>query len=246
MGRILPLFSTRRLCSDRAQSALYGIIRAQGIAHPARRKVPTNDATLMTPLTKEHQVYADLMDEARLRIHAMRDAIAAKESWAPRLLQEFAYLQLRMLCEVIAGGCLLVHGAVKHRDVLKSWRAPDIIEKLGQLNSDFYPRGVRFRKTPTGLHLDDYSVPQLSKLELVELWERSGAFLHRGSAKNLVAEHGKMLNVNLDTIILNGQKILNLLEQHIISSADKKTHLIVALSSEDAGGRAAVGVAASP
>jgi hypothetical protein len=198
-------------------------------------------------LNPEHQIYADLMDEARLRIHTMRDAMAAKDRWVPRLLQEFSYLQLRMLCEIIAAGCLVAHGDAKDAGTLKLWRAPDIIEKLEQLNPDFYPRGVRFRKLPSGgAHLDNYNVPQLTKAELVKLWERSGSFLHRGKAKTLIATHGKVLNVNLDTIIQHGQKILNLLEQHIISSADKKSHLLVALAAEETGGNAMVWVAASP
>ncbi len=198
-------------------------------------------------LSPEQQIYANLMDEARLRIHALRDGIDARDRWVPRLLQEFLYLQLRMLCETIAVGCLVAHGDVKHVDALKLWQAPIIIKKLEKLNPDFYPRGVRFRKSPTGeLCLDDYTAPQLSKAELVSLWNQTGSYLHRGSAKNLLAEHGKVLNVDLDAVILHGQKIMNLLEQHIISSVDKKSHLLVALAADDAGGNAMVWVAASP
>jgi hypothetical protein len=137
------------------------------------------------PLLKpEHQIYGDLMDEARLRIYAIGDAVDTRDRWVPRLLQEFAYLQLRMLCEIIAVGCLVAHGDVKNAGTLKSWKIPDIMNKLKELHTNFYPRGVRFRKLPSGgLHLDDFNVPQLSKSELVRLWERSGSFLHRGSAK---------------------------------------------------------------
>jgi hypothetical protein len=198
------------------------------------------------PITPEQQIYIDLMDEARLRIHALRDAIVVKDRWVPRLLQEFAYLPLRMLCEIIAVGCLVAHGDVQSRGTLKSWKVPEIIKKLEELNADFYPRGVRFRKVPAGTHFDDYNVPQLSKVELIKLWEQSGLFLHRGSAKNLIAEKGRTLKVNLDSIIQNGQKILNLLEQHVISSANKKSHLLVALASEDANGNAMLWSAASP
>jgi hypothetical protein len=198
------------------------------------------------PITPEQQIYVDLMDEARLRIHAMRDAIVAKDHWVPRLLQEFVYLQLRMLCEIIAIGCLVAHGDVKSRGTLKSWKVPEIIKKLEELNADFYPRGVRFRKVLNGTHFDEYNAPQLSKADLVRLWERSGSFLHRGSAKNLIAEKGKVLNVNLNSVIREGQKILNLLEQHVISSANKKVHLLVALASEDANDNAILWVASSP
>jgi|ERR1700722_1123155 len=202
----------------------------------------------MSSLTAEQKIYVDLMDEARLRIHALRDAVVARDRWVPRLLQEFAYLQLRMLCETVAVGCLVAHGDVTHRNILKSWKVPEIMKTLEALNADFYPRGVRFRKIQNGTHFDDYRVPQLSKAELIKLWERSGSFLHRGSAKNLISEKGKVLNVDLDTVIQYGQKILNLLEQHVISSADKKVNLLIALASEDAKpkGNAMLWVAASP
>jgi hypothetical protein len=198
-------------------------------------------------LNPEQQIYADLMDEARLRLHAMRDAIACRDRWVPRLLQEFAYLQLRMLCEIIAVGCLVAHGDIKDSGTLKLWEAPRILKKLEELNADFFPRAVRFQKLPNGdIHLDNYNAPHLTKTELAKLWGQSGDFLHRGGAKNLTARHGKILNVDLDAIIEYGQKILNLLEQHVISSADKRGHLLVALAADDAGGNAMVFYAASP
>ena len=208
----------------------------------------TSEHQVIAPaLNPEQQIYADLMDEARLRIHALRDGIDARNHWVPRLLQEFLYLQLRMLCETIAVGCLVAHGDIKNAGALKLWQAPIIIKELENLNPNFYPRGVRFRKSPSGeTCLDDYAAPQLSKADLVSLWNRTGSYLHRGSAKNLLAEHGKVLNVNLDPIILHGKKILNLLEQHIISSANGKGHLLVALAADDAGGNAMVWVARSP
>jgi hypothetical protein len=198
------------------------------------------------PLSPGHQIYADLMDEARIRIHAIRDIINARDSWTPRLLQEFVYLQLRTLCETIALGCLVAHGDVKSRSTLKKWDIPAIMQEMEKLNPDFYPRAVRIRFVPGGVHLDEHNVPTLSKTELIKLWERSGSFVHRGSAKDLLATQGKPIVVNLDPVIEWGQKILNLLEQHFISSADKKSHLLVALSHVESGGRSSVWVAASP
>jgi hypothetical protein len=202
----------------------------------------------MSALSSEQQLYADLMDEVRIRIHALRDIIAAKESWIPRLLQEFAYLQLRMLCETVALCCLIAQGEIKDRKTFRSWRPAEIIDKLSELNPDFYPRGIRIRVAPNGVNLDDYPVAQMTKEELIDLWDRSGNFLHRGSARNLIGEQGKLLNVNLDVIMTYGQKLLNLLDQHVISSADKKFHLIVSLGGGGGApvGRAAIWVAESP
>jgi hypothetical protein len=186
------------------------------------------------------------MDEARIRIHAMRDVINARDSWTPRLLQEFVYLQLRTLCEMIALGCLVAHGDVKKRSTLKEWKIPTIMKEMEKLNPDFYPRAVRIQFVTGGVHLDDYSAPTLSKRELISLWEKSGSFVHRGSAKDILREYGKPIVVNLDPVIEASTKILNLLEQHWISSADKKAHLLAVLSSTQMGGRSSVWLAASP
>jgi hypothetical protein len=203
---------------------------------------PSSDARL----SPGQQIYADLMDEARIRIHAMRDAINARDSWTPRLLQEFLYLQLRTLCETIALGCLVAHGDVKNRSTLKRWDIPAVVKEMENLNPDFYPRPVRIRFSPGVVKLDDYTAPALSKAELLTLWERSGSFVHRGSAKDLLAKQGSELVVNLDPVIQWGAKILNLLEQHVISSADKKSHIVALLSHVESEGRSAVWIAKSP
>ena len=199
-----------------------------------------------TRLSPGQQIYADLMDEARIRIHAMRDAINARGSWAPRLLQEFLYLQLRTLCETIALGCLVAHGDVKNRSTLKRWGIPAVMKEMEKLNPDFYPRPVRIRFLPEVVKLDDYSAPTLSKAELVKLWERSGSFVHRGSAKDLLAAQASELVVNLDPVVEWGVKILNLLDQHVISSADKKSHIVAVLSHVESEGRSKVWIAKSP
>jgi hypothetical protein len=200
-----------------------------------------------TALTDRQQIYADLMDEARIRIHAIRDAIDQRALWTPRLLQEFVYLQLRMLCETIAVGCLVAHGDVTAVRLLKLQEASKIMNWLDKINPDCYPRGVRFIKQSDGsLYLADHNVPQLTRRELSDLWNRSGTYLHRGTAKSVLASKGQILNVNLDVVIKATQKILNLLEQHIISSFDRTCHLLVALSAEDAGGNAMVAVAQGP
>ncbi len=197
------------------------------------------------PLSPEHQIYADLMDEARIRIHAIRDIINFRHFWVPRLLQEYVYLQLRILCEIIALGCLVAHGDIKNRSTLKRWDIPAIMREMEKLNPDFYPRAIRMTFIPGGVHLDDYNAPTLSKEELIKLWEKSGAKVHRGSARDLFASRGTPIHVDLDPVIESCQKILNLLEQHFISSADKKAHLLVALSHAESGGHSSVWLAGS-
>jgi hypothetical protein len=64
--------------------------------------------------------YCGLMEELKAR-HAVvsKVLIDARESQfvlTPYVLGELCFLQLRMMCELIALGCLLVHGDVPGRE----------------------------------------------------------------------------------------------------------------------------------
>ncbi|MGE3580605.1 MAG: hypothetical protein AB7J28_04280, partial [Hyphomonadaceae bacterium] len=55
-------------------------------------------------------VYASLMEEIKYRHRALNLAAANKiEGLGPLLCEEFCYLQLRMICELLALGCLVAH-----------------------------------------------------------------------------------------------------------------------------------------
>jgi|SRR5882724_2304781 len=68
--------------------------------------------------------------------------------WNPSLSaskSEFCYLQLRMLCELIAVGCLVVHGDVEGtKGLCKVWAADKVMKRLEKLHPDFYPHPMVF------------------------------------------------------------------------------------------------------
>ena len=121
-----------------------------------------------------------------------------------------------------------------------------ITEEMEKLGSDFFPRGVRFRSVEGVLNHDEYNAPQITKTELIKLWEMSGDKLHRGTAERILSERSKQIVIDIGAIEDWGIKIKNLLEQHIISSTDNKFHLLVALASEDSGGKCGIWLAESP
>ena len=198
------------------------------------------------PLPPAYKMYVDLMEEARLRIEALNFAIMARETWNHRLLQEFCYLQLRILCEQIAIGCLIAHGEIKNNKALKAWRVPDIMKALENLDENYFPTGIVLTSDGKSADAVLNTNLQITKVELSKLWEKSGQLLHRGTALSVMQSHNKVLNVNLDIVILWAQKISNLLSQHTIPTADKRYILIAALSSGEHGGHAGIWIAASP
>src|SRR5215204_5499335 len=89
-------------------------------------------ADLIVPATKEQmasiQLYADLLGEAKIRIGIINHFITGKAELPGPLIRESAFLQLRMLCELIALGCLVAHGDITRRTKLrKEWSAYRII-----------------------------------------------------------------------------------------------------------------------
>lgn len=200
-------------------------------------------------LEPQYQLYASLMNEARIRIFAVRDALAARNQWAPRILREFCYLQYRLLCELVAIGCLIAHGDIQNRRTLGNWKIPEILKRLEEINPEFYPRGVRIAITADDFRVDEYDVPQLSRAELKNLWEKSGNFLHKGNAikvmKDINSEPETGPVVDVDELYFWAKKIVNLLDNHVISSADKTKHLVVALLHAETG-QSSVWLAVSP
>jgi hypothetical protein len=59
------------------------------------------------------RAYATLMDEARARLDAIPIIHSALGPFVPTyVVDESAYTQLRMVCEIIAIGCLVAHGDI--------------------------------------------------------------------------------------------------------------------------------------
>lgn len=158
-------------------------------------------------------LYCNLMSEIKCRLETIAHVVGQPPlSLAARY--EFGYLQLRMICEVMAIACLTAHGdviATEQPRLRRSWSAGEILNGLEKLHADFYPEpakevlgedgrpGIEILKT-TGHHL--------SKYDLMDLYNKCGDVLHRGNLKNIAPRkiqksdlvaighwHGKIINL---------------------------------------------------
>jgi len=107
----------------------------------------------MAPKTyKRDQIlglYAGLMGEIKVRVDWVRSTIAQPPQDVPgRIVVECCYLQLRLILEVIALGCLAAHGDIATKDIQKLWVADKIMNDLERLNPNFFPSAVNFIITP--------------------------------------------------------------------------------------------------
>jgi hypothetical protein len=198
-------------------------------------------------------IYANLMEEARYRIEAMNAALSGKLVLPNMILEEFVYLQIRLLCEIIALGCLVVHGDFTQEQLTglrNEYDADTIIKNLAALNPTFYPIPIRMTVRPPSpgdpgeVRLD--AVPEgsfLTKDDLLSLYGRTGNYLHRGKLKQLESRP-PYAAVDMSRVIAWAQKVLGLLDQHRIRSPDNLRHWLCALKGPD--GKVMMAYAQSP
>jgi hypothetical protein len=191
-------------------------------------------------------LYCAIMEEIKLRHECV---IALMERNAPIehiFRREFCFLQFRMICELIALGCLVAHGDIKAtqtREVRTLWSAKEIIEKLEGLHADFFPTPF-VAKTPS--HLGFGPDHALTKDDLLTLYGKCGGVLHRGTRAKLLST--KIPKQTSFTDIANwANGLQGLLQNHYVLMLGGQTPFICELGGSPKGEvKTQIGVAAGP
>lgn len=154
-----------------------------------------------------------------------------------RELTEFLYLQIRLICELIALACLVAHGEEVDniaRKLKGEFHAGKIIKRLGQISSNFFPVPFKesvFNQQISGLHTFKGSF--LTKADLMDVYNKKCAdIVHIGSLKNFSKEIDLMKH-NFEDAIEHFKKIHNLLKNHIIEIKDSTRVLVCYFGSAD-------------
>jgi hypothetical protein len=96
--------------------------------------------------TKEVQsaidLYCTLMGEIKFRLEFVKDIIHGKNPIAGTIGKDICYLELRMVCELIALGSLVAHGDIKARSkkLTEKWQADLLIAQMAKVHANFYPQ----------------------------------------------------------------------------------------------------------
>ena len=194
-------------------------IKAEQRAKAARKK------------SQQHAIdlYAALVREVRQRIETINFVMGTQLPDAMK--RETCFLQLRMLCETIAIGCLVANGDIaepKIKDFEKEWAATKILKRLEEINPHYFPQQVTLQPG----RIDANTNPNaLTKAELFDLYGKSGDVLHLGSVKKILAiDPLKQKTVDLSDIIPWTQKIADLMSAHmIVIGAEDDTMAIMML-----------------
>lgn len=197
----------------------------------------------------EINAYAGILDEVRTRILGINTIVAGTASLPPWIPAELCYLQLRLLCELVALGCLIAHGdieATRGKKLQKEYAADDILKALEHLHPNFYPHPITCHFHPGGVHIERVESGYLTKHELIALYHECGGHLHRGSLSTIFRKENPKQPPTVERALEWGKKFSNLLSQHHIASHTDRKHYLAFLSHHQANGNAFVAIAEAP
>jgi hypothetical protein len=170
--------------------------------------------------------YCTLLEEAKQRLLVMEVLLNGKTGLHGGAVHESCYLQLRMLCEVIALGCLIAQGDIEPSGkIKKAYEAGKIIRYLETLHPEFYPHAATQTKSGPDTY-DAVIIGEgfLTKNELIQLYNKCGNILHRGTVRDVFGyldwepSHAEIRAWKA--------KIETLLRLHIIFMLDKQTFVL--------------------
>lgn len=176
--------------------------------------------------------YHFIMEEVKERIAAIDSVTTGAVRFPDKIAVEFCFLQLRMICELVALGCLVAHGDIAETQSAKyqkEYSADRILTKLEGLHPDFFPRplGSPIQK-PGGYHFPEHVGDAFTKAEFVALVGRCGDHLHRGSAKTLLNRSGRR-SPTLIELATTTQRLASLLSIHATTMRHNRAAIVCLL-----------------
>jgi hypothetical protein len=192
---------------------------------------------MSSPNVKQLNLYGSLMEEAKARISCINMAATGKTGLPSPLAREFCYLQIRFLCELISLACLVAHGDIvglQSHKVGKTYSADDILKRMSNLRSHFYPVAIRsttdprIANQPRKYHVENVRPPPLDRDKLLALYADSHKYVHRGSLKKLLSSREPLdLLFDIPDVLSKIRLISNLLGNHFIAISDTKAMVCI-------------------
>lgn len=179
--------------------------------------------------------YLPLMHEVVIRIELVAHACEGKLNLLPPYAREYAYLQFRYICELIALGCLQLHGDLplaSKKATQKQWNAEKIMKMLEGDYKHCFPQSVIREKNANRHNIKANAKPNaLTLKEFKKLYIECGEVLHRGTVRSIKAsflenDHDYQKIIDWQT------KLVDLMNEHLIGRAKGKSFYLVSLKTE--------------
>jgi hypothetical protein len=179
------------------------------------------------------KIYLPLMHELAIRTDLVAQACEGKLNLTPPYAREYAYLQFRRMCELIALGCLQLHDDLPlPKSAKKEWHADDIMTLLHRNHPHSFPQAIIREQTPEGWNIKANSKPNaLTREEFKKLYNECGAVLHRGTIRSLEA-NDNFNEADYHKVNEWQGKIVDLMSEHLIGRSNGTGYYVVSLRTE--------------
>lgn len=180
--------------------------------------------------------YCAIMEEIKARLNVISGVLKNEYTLPKDMGYELCYLQLRMICELIAFACFTAHGDMpeaKSNRLKDAYKADAILRDLERLHQAFYPVPVDEILDEQGA-LDGIKITKngsITKKEIARLYGECGDVLHRGKVKSF----GAKKQMDLLRVVEWHNKIMRLLTRHFIAMKDKRRAVYVILQAKETG-----------
>jgi|688.fasta_scaffold755816_1 hypothetical protein len=176
--------------------------------------------------------YLPLMHELGSRIDLVGRFCTDQYGISFPYAREFVYLQLRQVCELIALGCLQLHGDLSiasSKSAKSEWNAGKIMHLLSKHHAHCFPQCVKREVSHQGWKITANHDPDaLTYDEYSKLYNECGRYLHRGSIRSIKAA-GPVSQNDFDNIIRWHRKIVSLMNEHLIGRSSAASFYLVSL-----------------
>jgi hypothetical protein len=194
----------------------------------------TIDSETFVP-TEAAGSYLPLMHELATRIELVASALDGRLGLSIPYAREYVYLQFRHICELIALGCLRLHGDLpeaQSSSAQKEWHAEKIMRLLQRRHPHCFPQSVIREKTETGWTIRANAKPNaLTFEEFRRLYALCGESLHRGTIRSIQSS-APLDDSDLQALIRWQVKIVDLMNVHLVGRSSGTGFFLISLRTD--------------
>jgi hypothetical protein len=184
--------------------------------------------------------YLLVMEEVRARLELIRTVLGTPGLHI-NLISEICHLQYRHIAELVAIGALLAYGDFSaYKKFEKSYSPVEVFKHFEGIWPHFFPQSVVWIRETGGHRIEANTKPNaITRVQLEELWQKSGDKLHRLSVKKFFKRRAQPTAEGaIKELQAIRSKIVDLLETHLVSIPNPERMLVVHLFQPDCRVRA--------